>query len=85
MDGAHPPEDAVAAAAHGEELPRHRLGEGRGQVGRLTELAPLDEEAAVLVVKAAATQADVVRRVGRGDGLAAWGASRAAANVRSTW
>ena len=45
-DGAHPPEDAVAAAAHGEELTRHGLGEGRGQVGRLTELAALDEEAA---------------------------------------
>ena len=45
-DGAHPPEDTVAAAAHGEELTRHGLGEGRGQVGRLTELAPLDEEAA---------------------------------------
>ena len=45
-DGAHPPEDTVAAAAHGEELTRHGLGERRGQVGRLTELAPLDEEAA---------------------------------------
>ena len=57
-DGAHPPEDAVAAAAHGEELTRHGLGEGRGQVGRLTELAALDEEAAANNSRASIRQSD---------------------------